>query len=179
MIWRTLATNVRGAAVTIPNRQAWQRCALVYALFLVCSLPIGLLSGLLHPGLARLAPAAAALTIITRLGHPACTEELIFRVLMLPRRADRLSRGSLYARVSIALIVFVAAHPLNARLFWPASLALFANPYYLGLAALLGLACSAAYLISGSIWPSILIHWISIVLWILLLGGQALLDSYR
>jgi predicted Abi (CAAX) family protease len=179
MIWRTLATNVRAAVVTIPNRQAWQRCALVYAFFLVCSLPIGLLSGLLHPGLARLPPAAAMFTIITLLAHPACSEELIFRVMMLPRRADRLPRGSLYARVVIALIVFVAAHPLNARLFWPASLALFANPYYLGLAALLGLACSAAYLISGSIWPSILIHWISVVLWILLLGGQALLDSYR
>jgi len=178
-MWRTLANNVRVAFVTIPDRQAWQRCALVYVLFLGCSLPIGLLSGLLHPGLARLAPAAAMLTIVTLLAHPACTEELIFRVLMLPRRIDRLPRGSRYTRVAIALIAFVAAHPLNARLFWPASIALFANPYYLGLAALLGLACSVAYVISGSIWPSILIHWISVTLWILLLGGQALLDSYR
>ncbi|PYQ81564.1 MAG: hypothetical protein DMG01_03670 [Acidobacteria bacterium] len=176
--WRTIADNVGAAIVTIPNRQAWRRCALVYALFLVCSLPIGLLSGLLHPGLAPLAPAAAILTTITLLAHPACTEELIFRVMMLPRRIDRLPRGSLCA-LAIALIAFVAAHPLNARLFWPASLGLFANPYYLALAALLGLACSAAYLISGSIWPSILIHWISVVLWMLLLGGQALLDSYR
>ena len=179
MTRRRVVDKVRSAIVTIPTRTEWRTCALVYVLFLACALPIGLLSGLLHPSVAPLPPAAAIVTALTLLAHPACTEELIFRVLMLPRRVDAVPRRSLYARVAIALAVFVAAHPLNARFVWPASLALFANAYYLALAALLGLACSAAYLVSGSIWPPILIHWTTVAMWIFLLGGQSLLDSYR
>ena len=179
MTRRMIAGKIRLAIMAIPDRNEWRTCALIYVLFLLCAMPIGLLSGLLHPALAPLSVEAAAVSAITLLAHPAFTEELIFRVLLLPHRAEARPQGSLYARVAIALAVFVAAHPLNARLVWPASLPLFANAYYLALAALLGLACSAAYLVSGSIWPSVLIHWTTVAAWIFLLGGRSLLDSYR
>ena len=110
--------------------------------------------------------------MVSVLVHPAFVEELIFRALLVPRRTEAMPRSGLYARAGLALLVYVAAHPLNALLFWPAALPVFANPFYLTLASLLGLTCTAAYLISGSIWPPVAIHWLTVVLWLLLLGGQ-------
>jgi predicted Abi (CAAX) family protease len=169
--------DLRDAVTTLPTRDAWARCALVYLLFLICAFPVGLLSGLLQPGMPDLSPAAALVVALTLLVRPALVEELIFRGLLLPRKSDAISRTRLYATTTTALLLFVAAHPINALLFWPAALLLFTNPVYLTLAALLGLACTAAYLMSGSIWPPVAIHWVTVVVWILLLGGQARIDS--
>ena len=94
---------------------------------------------------------------------------------MLPRRVESRRRGRLALTILVPLAAYVAAHPLNALLFWPAALPVFTNPFYLALAALLGLTCTAAYLGSGSIWPPVLIHWVTVVTWMFLLGGQALL----
>jgi predicted Abi (CAAX) family protease len=169
--------DVRDALTTAPTAESWRRCALLYVVFLVCALPIGLVSGLLHPSLPPLTTGAAALAAGTIALHPALTEEIVFRALMLPRRIDRIGRGRLVVTIAVALFLYVVAHPLNARFFWPAVLGVFSSPFYLALATLLGLTCSAAYLISGSIWPSVVIHWLTVTLWILLLGGQRLLQS--
>ena len=47
----------------------------------------------------------------------------------------------------------------------------------LSLATLLGATCTAAYLISRSIWPPVVLHWLTVLAWIWLLGGRALLDQ--
>jgi predicted Abi (CAAX) family protease len=148
----------------------------LYLLFLVGAVPVGIVSGLLHPSLPPLAPGGALLVAVTVLLHPAFTEELIFRVVMLPRRLERISRRRLYVTIVVALFLYVVAHPLNAYFFWPAVMHDFANPFYLALATLLGLTCTTAYLVSGSIWPPVAIHWLTVTLWLLLLGGQALLQ---
>jgi predicted Abi (CAAX) family protease len=44
---------------------------------------------------------------------------------------------------------------------------LLADPRFLVQVTLLGLACSLAYLVSGSIWPPVLIHWLTVVVWLL------------
>lgn len=148
---------------------------MLYLLFLVGAVPIGIVSGLLHPSIAAVTPAGALAIAATVLLHPAFTEELIFRVLLLPRRLEGTTRRGLYVTVVVALFLYVIAHPLNAYFFWPAVLHVFANPFYLALATLLGLTCTTAYLLSGSIWPAVLIHWFTVTVWLLLLGGQALL----
>ena len=75
-----------------------------------------------------------------------------------------------------ALLLYVAAHPLNAILFRPGLRTLFESPAYLSLAALLGATCTAAYWISRSIWPPVLIHWLTVLAWLYLFGGWALLS---
>ena len=107
--------------------------------------------------------------------QPALIEEIVFRGLLLPRNGSSLPRGRLVLVAGAALAVYVASHPINARLFRPQVLSLFESTPYLVLATLLGLACTAAYLISRSIWPSVAIHWFTVVMWIWFLGGQALL----
>jgi predicted Abi (CAAX) family protease len=148
----------------------------LYAMFLVGAVPLGIVSGLLHPSLPPLSLAGVAVTAATILLHPAFTEELVFRVLMLPRRLETVSRRQLYVSVAIALALYVVAHPLNAYFFWPKAMPIFGNPFYLAMTTLLGLTCITAYFISGSIWLPVLIHWVTVAVWLLLLGGQALLQ---
>lgn len=168
--------DVGAALVTLPTAAAWRRCAYVYALFLALALPLGLTSGVLSASLAPLTAASAARLALAVAVHPAFTEELVFRALLLPRRAAPGRRFAL--AVAAALTLYVVAHPVNAALFRPDTLGLFSDPAYLAMTTLLGLACTAAYVTSGSIWPAVLMHWLTVVLWILTLGGYALLGRH-
>lgn len=167
--------DLREAVTTIPDWRTWRTCALVYGLFLVCALPVGLLSHLLRPSVAHLTPAEMIGAGLLLLVQPALVEEVVFRGLLLPRNGGSLPRGRLVLVAGAALAVYVASHPINARLFRPQVLGLFESTPYLVLATLLGLACTAAYLISRSIWPSVAIHWLTVMIWIWLLGGRNLL----
>ena len=169
--WRDL----RAAVTTMPGWRTWRTCALIYALFLVCAAPIGLLSGLLRPSTPHLVPAGMARAAALIFLQPALVEEVVFRGLLLPREAGSMPRSRLLLVAGAALAVYVASHPLNAWLFRPHVFGLFASPVYLALATLLGAACTAAYFVSRSIWPSVAIHWLTVVTWIWFLGGQALL----
>jgi predicted Abi (CAAX) family protease len=106
--------------------------------------------------------------------RPAILEEILFRALLLPRNIRQLNKLALVANCIAALALFVISHPLHGWLTRPSALGLFTNPVFLTCAALLGAACTVTYLISRSIWPPVLLHWISVVVWILFLGGQAL-----
>ena len=173
---RSRARDIGAALTTWPTRGDWLRGAGLYAMFLVGAVPLGIVSGLLHPSLPPLPVGGALLTAAMILLHPAFTEELVFRVLLLPRRLEHVSRLRLYVTICAALLLYVAAHPLNAYFFWPAAWPVFANAFYLAMTALLGLTCITAYLMTGSIWLPVLIHWLTVTLWLLLLGGQALLQ---
>jgi predicted Abi (CAAX) family protease len=168
--------RVVAALTTIPDRRAWGRCVLAYGVFLICALPVGLLTGLLHPSVPHIAPAVVLSTSAIAFVHPAFVEELIFRVLLLPREAASIGRGRLIASAASALVLYLAAHPLNSMLFRPQLRSLFESPAYLSLAALLGVTCTAAYWISRSIWPPVLIHWLTVIAWLYLFGGWALLS---
>jgi len=168
--------RVVAALTTIPDWRAWRRCALAYGVFLICAIPVGLLTGLLHVSVPHVAPAVVLSTSAIVLVHPAFVEELIFRVLLLPRETASTGRGQLTVTAVGALLLYVAAHPLNAILFRPGLRTLFESPAYLSLAALLGATCTAAYWISRSIWPPVLIHWLTVIAWLYLFGGWALLS---
>lgn len=167
--------DLRDALATIPDWRTWRTCALAFGAFLVCAAPIGLVSGLLRPSVAHLRPAEFVSAGMLLFVQPALVEEIIFRGLLLPRDAGTLQGHRVVLVAGAALAVYVASHPLNAWLFRPQALALFASPAYLTLATLLGLVCTATYVISRSIWPPVAVHWLAVVTWIWLLGGQALL----
>ena len=167
--------DLRAALTTMPGGRVWLRCALVYGLFLACAAPIGLWFGFLRPATPHLGPSEMASGGILLFLQPAFVEEVVFRGLLLPRDASSRSRGHVVFMAVVALTLYVASHPLNAALFRPSVLSLFASPVYLTLTTLLGLTCTAAYFISRSIWPPVAIHWLTVVTWIWFLGGQALL----
>ena len=102
---------------------------------------------------------------------PALIEELVFRVLLLPRTTENLPIGLVWFWVGISLVLFIVYHPLNAISFFPSGRDTFFNLIFLTLAGLLGFVCSLAYLQSGSLWTPVFIHWLVVAVWLLLLGG--------
>jgi predicted Abi (CAAX) family protease len=69
------------------------------------------------------------------------------------------------------LALFVGMHPVNGYFFHRRELELFVNHTFLSLSLLLGIVCTAAYVMTGSLWPSVLMHWAAVTVWIELLGG--------
>jgi predicted Abi (CAAX) family protease len=148
-----------------PNRQRWSLAILIgYGLLAV---PLARRSGLLPRPWhwlpwPQLLPRAAALFVFPALG-----EELLFRVLLLPSSFDGVRPLALVPWVALSVGLFVAWHPLMARTRRDPLRILLRDPRFLVQVTLLGLACSLAYLVSGSIWPPVLIHWLTVVVWLL------------
>jgi predicted Abi (CAAX) family protease len=169
--------DLRAGCTTMPPAAVWRRCLLYYLVFLACALPLGLASGLLQVqplrvGSGKLLGLAAYLFL-----RPALVEELVFRGLLLPRDSSAIPRLRLLAISAGSLSLFVVSHPLNGILFRSAALGLFTNPWFLAVAALLGATCTVAYLVSGSVWPGVAVHWLTVAGWIILLGGQGLVRT--
>ena len=74
----------------------------------------------------------------------------MFRVALAGRQG--------FWRAALALALFVLWHPAQV---------------WLGLliAAALGLTCTLAWRMTGSIWPAVAIHWVTVVGWKAVLGG--------
>ena len=169
--------RVVAALRTLPDLRTWAKCGILYGIFLAAALLIGLLTGFLHPGVSQATPMAMIATSLIVFVHPAFVEELIFRVVLLPRDPTSMPRGRAMGIAVVALALYVGSHPLNAVLFRPEAAPVFENTVYLLVVTMLGLTCTAAYWISKSIWPAVTIHWLTVVLWLWLLGGQALLSG--
>lgn len=102
---------------------------------------------------------------------PALGEELLFRAAFLPR--PRPGEPLPFAPVAVSTSLFVLWHPLQAPLFGPAWRALMLDPWFLAAVAALGVASSRLYWKSGSIWPSVALHWSVVVAWKALLDGPS------
>lgn len=106
---------------------------------------------------------------------PSFFEESIFRGMLIPNNARE--RGTKYIiKVSlVSSIVFVLWHPLNALTINPGARAIFLNPYFLFITFLLGIAASISYIYSKSLWAPVIIHWLTVVVWVVFLGGRNLI----
>jgi predicted Abi (CAAX) family protease len=104
---------------------------------------------------------------------PGLSEELFFRVIFLPHPNEKVSIKTQFIWGIVALTAFIIYHPLQGLTWNPSGHEVFLEPTFLILAYLLGTICTIAYLISGSIWLPVIIHWLAVVIWIILLGGFA------
>ncbi len=103
---------------------------------------------------------------------PAFMEELVFRVLLLPHPFEGVNGIEWLFWVTLSLSLFIVYHPLNALLFYPQGRNLFRQPIFLVFAGLLGIVCAISYTITASLWPPVIIHWLIVVIWLFLLGGE-------
>jgi predicted Abi (CAAX) family protease len=148
-----------------PHGQLWSLLILIgYGLL---AFPLARRSGLLPrrwhwAPWPRLLPGALGLFLF-----PALQEELLFRALLLPSALEGVSPLALVPWVALSVGLFVAWHPLLAGTRRDPLRTLLKDPRFLVQVTLLGLACSLAYLVSGSIWPPVLIHWLTVVVWLL------------
>jgi predicted Abi (CAAX) family protease len=95
---------------------------------------------------------------------PSLGEELLFRGVLLPGR-----RAALFAPLSVLL--FTLWHPLQAWSFGPPWAALFLEPAFLAAVFVLGVTLTAIRLVTRSLWPAIIGHWLVVAAWKLVLGG--------
>lgn len=165
-IWHRLVT----AFSTIPDTQAWLASAALLGIYTLIALPVGFSSGFIKVDIQKSWVVVIGV-IAGSLLRPALTEELFFRVLLLPNGTENTSPAALGLWALGGLVIFLIYHPLNALTFFPVARETFLNPIFLFLAALLGIICTLSYWQSGSLWPPVVIHWVIVAVWLLLFGG--------
>lgn len=159
------------ALSTLPDGHAWLVALSLLLAFTAIALPLGLNSKFLQPTLLPFSWRVWLSVLLVSLLTPAITEELFFRVLLLPHPSESLDGTTRILWGGIGLMLFLIYHPLNALTFFPKGRITFQQPIFLFLAGLLGIICTIAYWESGSVWPPIVLHWAIVVAWLLGLGG--------
>lgn len=100
---------------------------------------------------------------------PAFGEELLFRIVLLPLPGQSAPSW----RYAVPVLLFVLWHPPQVLLFGPAWGEVVLNPWFLAAVAVLGTALTRLYLATGSIWPSVLLHWTAVVGWKAFFGAPS------
>ncbi len=161
-------------SVSMPLQPAdWFRTLGILLGYGAIALPLGWRSGFLRwqPAIGPVKP--RLLGTAQLLVMPALVEELVFRMALIPHPLEGASIASVLGWSTVSLGLFVIYHPLNARLAYPAGHPTFSQPMFLTLAGLLGIACSLAYVSTGSLWMPVLLHWGVVTVWLWGLGGAA------
>ncbi len=173
-----LAHRIAAAFSTIPDARGWLYSAGLLGVYAAIALSVGFYGGFVSVEVQTSRRIVAGVAIAS-LFFPGITEELFFRVLLLPHPAENAAPQAVGLWFWSSLALFVLYHPLNAFTFFPRGRKTFVNPVFLFSAALLGAVCALVYLQTGSIWPSVAIHWAVVVAWLLLFGGYEKLYSSR
>jgi predicted Abi (CAAX) family protease len=148
----------------------WLGLTLVYA---ALAYAIGRSSGLLdHQPLTGPARIYLPLTLFV---FPALLEEAFFRGVLIPNATRAHGWQAVAGATLLSTVAFVLWHPLNALSINPGARELFLDPAFLLIVSLLGVTCSLAYILSRSLWAPVLIHWLTVLVWVLWLGGRNLL----
>jgi predicted Abi (CAAX) family protease len=172
---RLLASRLVRSLSTWPSPAGWVEAVWGAALFAAVALPLGLASGVLRLAVPTAPLPQLLLFTAVAVVAPALAEEVAFRALWLPHPAEAAPRPRIIAALAVSLACFVAWHPVNAWLFLPTAWPVFANGWFLALAAWLGVCCAGLYLRTGSLWPGVALHWLTVVAWKCALGGGLVL----
>jgi len=159
--------------LTIPTIKDWIVATILLLIIMVTCLPLGLWCNFLDIRTPKVSATRTISVFVNRFLFPCFAEELIFRVLLLPAKNSPISiKTQLFLGV-VSLTTYVASHPLNATLFYKQASGIFTNSFFLLSTTILGIACTLSFMTSGSIWTPIAIHWITIIGWLLVLGGYS------
>ncbi|XWK88280.1 MAG: hypothetical protein U7127_29545 [Phormidium sp.] len=164
-IFSYLVTRTFGG-VTIPSWLDWLKTLGILLGFGAIAIPIGFTKNffswqpLATPWYHQLS------TTIKLLFVPALVQEYIFRVLLLPYPKDWFSPLMWWSWGFLALGIYVGYHLILAKWFGRST---FANPVFLLLITLLGLACTINYYFIGSLWTITFMHWVTVTVWRLFL----------
>jgi predicted Abi (CAAX) family protease len=165
-------TDIKRGILTVPKRADLIFSTIVFCIYMLIALPFGFLTGFFEFGILEADIRSMFFLPIFLFFIPSIFEELIFRGFLLPHKHRKLPRKHVFFYSVVSILVFVGCHPLNgltlARFAYP----IFINPAFLFLATLMAIACTITYLRSGSIWIPVCIHWLTVLVWVLLLGGR-------
>jgi len=156
-----------------PPRHAVGFSLIVTLAYIPIALLIGFNSGLLSVQVmdSNLIYAMPFILIV----FPSLFEEILFRGLIIPINTRDKGMKSIIFYTLLSSVIFVLWHPFNALTINPAAQEIFLDGYFLVIAFFLGIACSLAYIMSRSLWAPVLIHWLTVVVWVCFLGGHNLM----
>lgn len=103
---------------------------------------------------------------------PSLLEEVFFRGVLIPNNAVNHGGKRIATYIVVSTVAFVLWHPLNALTINRTAATMFLNPSFLLIVAALGITCSISYVASRSLWTPIIIHWLTVVVWVVFLGGR-------
>lgn len=174
----TLVIRLWAGIVTLPTVNGWLlTLGLIFA-YASLALPLGFKSGFLTFDRQLLSSKRSPLANFRLLIHlfflPALSEEIGFRLLLIPHPIETAVSSDIYFWLVISLGLFIIYHPVNALTFYPSGDPTFLDWRFLTLTAMLGIVCSIAYLGTGSIWTAVTIHWVVVVCWLQFCGGDRL-----
>jgi len=149
--------RVRLSLVTWPDGADWARCGAIAALGLCLIAVVAFPAGLAHW---RPAFAGWPLRLAKVMAVPAFTEELVFRGLLTSARGEKRAGLSLAG----GLLLFVVWHVVEALTFLPGA-RLFLTMPFLVCALVLGAACAGMRYLTGSLWPAVLFHGLTVFSW--------------
>lgn len=167
-----LQTNLLAGLRTPPFR-APLRAWLLLPFYALIALAVGFGSGLFQFEI--LSTKLAFLLPFTLFIFPSFLEEAVFRGLLIPRNIVDHGRKRLILAVGGSTLLFVIWHPLGALTINPSAIPIFLDPAFLLIVTALGITCSYGYAVSRSLWIPVLIHWLTVVTWVFLLGGRNLI----
>jgi predicted Abi (CAAX) family protease len=139
---------------------------------MLIALPFGFLTGFFQVGILKTDIRMMLFLPIFLFFIPSIFEEFIFRGFLLPHKHRKLHRKHVLLYSVVSILIFVGCHPLNGLTFARFAYPIFINPAFLFLATLMAIACTITYLRSGSIWIPVCIHWLTVLVWVLVLGGK-------
>ncbi|MEM9568379.1 MAG: CPBP family glutamic-type intramembrane protease, partial [Cyanobacteria bacterium P01_E01_bin.34] len=161
----TLLQRTIVATLKLPDWEGWLQAALICLLFMAIAVPVGLQSNLLQGTVVTSDPICLLRRALATLFHTALLNGLVFRVALLPHALERASDATWLVTAVTSTVLFVLYHPFLAMTVYPQGRPSFFRPVFLGLAAGLGLASLLAYGLTGSIWPSVALHWVVAAIW--------------
>jgi predicted Abi (CAAX) family protease len=165
------------ASLKIPTQQDWLVLGVTLLVYSIIAIPFGLKSGFLQLQIWSSNITDKLLLTLRCLFLPGISEELFFRVLIIPHPIE-ITNWFIWALWALlSLVLFIIYHPLNAKTFFKQADATFFNRIFLFLATLLGIACTVAYALTGSLLIIVMIHWIVVVIWLIIFGGMKKLNS--
>lgn len=162
------AAKILAATTTIPDASGWRRLLMEAAWALPLAMLLCWAGGLMQFGWTD-DPALLLRLALVALVAPAFGEELLFRVLLLPSAGQPVPAW----RFTLPVLLFVLWHPPQVLLFGPAWGLVVLNPWFLAAVAVLGTVLTRLYRATGSIWPSVLLHWATVVGWKAFFGAPS------
>jgi predicted Abi (CAAX) family protease len=161
---------------TWPTPAGWRAAAAALFFFALFALSFGYLSGFFQPHLTSM-PLSKFLGVTAIVFvFPGITEEFVFRGLVLPHPTEEQFERTRLRDLIVSVFVFVFWHVGNAWLTFPVARPVFWDWRFLTIVVGLGWACGWSYQRTGSLWPSVLIHWFIVVIWKAFLGGPVFFE---
>ena len=111
--------------------------------------------------------------LLRTLVYPGIIEEVSWRLWAQPSPLEDMHITHRVLWCSLAVLGFILYHPMIA--YVTKKYTCFYNPAFLSLALILGITCTVLYQSTGSILPSILLHWLMVAVWLSFLGGDKVL----